>query len=99
MCYINQPSDNVCFIVSCCFPVLFLCATFTNYVCHSLPFPKDGYLLMGLENESQLAEDPFLISNALHRKAIYSALERIKDIGGKPPRDVWEYRVSIEWNT
>lgn len=54
---------------------------------------------MGLENESQLAEDPFLISNALHRKAIYSALERIKDIGGKPPRDVWEYRVSIEWNT
>ncbi|PIK39485.1 putative bifunctional apoptosis regulator [Apostichopus japonicus] len=53
----------------------------------------NGYLLMGLENESQLAEDPFLISNALHRKAIYSALERIKDIGGKPPRDVWEYRA------
>lgn len=53
----------------------------------------NGYLLMGLENESQLGEDPFLISNALHRKAIFSALERIKEGGGKPPRDLWEYRA------
>ncbi|XP_071796590.1 bifunctional apoptosis regulator-like [Asterias amurensis] len=52
----------------------------------------NGNLLMGLNDESQLEEEPFNIENPLHRRAILAALERIKQRGAKPPRDFWEYK-------
>ena len=55
----------------------------------------DGNLLMGLTEEQQLREEPFNIENGLHRRAILAALERVKERGAKPPRDLWEYKVTI----
>ncbi|XP_022101871.1 bifunctional apoptosis regulator-like [Acanthaster planci] len=52
----------------------------------------NGNLLMGLTEESQLKEEPFNIKNVLHRRAILAALERVKEQGAKPPRDLWEYK-------
>ncbi len=49
---------------------------------------------MGLEEEEDLEKQPFSITNSLHRRAILAALNRVKELGYKPPRDLSDYKVS-----
>ncbi|XP_071489855.1 bifunctional apoptosis regulator-like [Diadema antillarum] len=53
----------------------------------------NGVLLEGLQSEVELETEPFNINNSLHRQAIHIALEKVKQLGGKPPRDLWEYKA------
>nr|XP_054762929.1 bifunctional apoptosis regulator-like isoform X2 [Lytechinus pictus] len=53
----------------------------------------NGVLLEGLQSEGELEPEPFNINNSLHRQAILVALERVKQLGGKPPRDLWEFKA------
>uniref|UniRef100_A0A4W5M9C6 Bifunctional apoptosis regulator n=1 Tax=Hucho hucho TaxID=62062 RepID=A0A4W5M9C6_9TELE len=49
-------------------------------------------LLLMLGDE-ELTRAPYNIDNQAHRRAVLAELERIKELGVKPPQNLWEYKA------
>uniref|UniRef100_A0A673ZX45 Bifunctional apoptosis regulator n=1 Tax=Salmo trutta TaxID=8032 RepID=A0A673ZX45_SALTR len=56
----------------------------------------NGRLLLMLGDE-ELTRAPYNIDNQAHRRAVLAELERIKELGVKPPQNLWEYKVHPSW--
>ncbi|KAJ8001391.1 hypothetical protein DPEC_G00169030 [Dallia pectoralis] len=52
----------------------------------------NGRLLLMLSDE-ELNRDPYNIENHAHRRAILAELHRVKELGVKPPQNLWEYKA------
>uniref|UniRef100_A0AAZ3QW62 Bifunctional apoptosis regulator n=1 Tax=Oncorhynchus tshawytscha TaxID=74940 RepID=A0AAZ3QW62_ONCTS len=52
----------------------------------------NGRLLLMLGDE-ELTRAPYNIDNQAHRRAMMAELERIKELGVKPPQNLWEYKA------
>ncbi|KAK6301095.1 hypothetical protein J4Q44_G00291930 [Coregonus suidteri] len=52
----------------------------------------NGRLLLMLGDE-ELTRAPYNIDNQAHRRAVLAELERIKELGVKPPQNLWEYKA------
>ena len=49
--------------------------------------------------DEELTRAPYNIDNQAHRRAMMAELERIKELGVKPPQNLWEYKVTEPRNT
>ncbi|KAM9390902.1 bifunctional apoptosis regulator-like [Salvelinus alpinus] len=58
----------------------------------------NGRLLLMLGDE-ELTRAPYNIDNQAHRRAVLAELEGIKELGVKPPQNLWEYKVTENRNT
>ncbi|KAL1005127.1 hypothetical protein UPYG_G00054890 [Umbra pygmaea] len=52
----------------------------------------NGRLLLML-GEEELNRHPFNIENLAHRRAVLAELDRVKELGVKPPQNLWEYKA------
>ncbi|XP_028977946.2 bifunctional apoptosis regulator [Esox lucius] len=52
----------------------------------------NGRLLLMLGDE-ELTRHPYNIENLTHRRAILAELDRVKELGVKPPQNLWEYKA------
>ncbi|XP_077979598.1 bifunctional apoptosis regulator-like [Glandiceps talaboti] len=55
----------------------------------------NGRLLLGI-TEEDLKAPPFSIEMGLYRRAIIHELKTVKELGVKPPKDLWEFKAMDE---
>ncbi|XP_034043582.1 bifunctional apoptosis regulator-like [Thalassophryne amazonica] len=53
----------------------------------------NGRLLLMLGDE-ELSKPPYNIENQTHRRAVLAELDRLKELGVKPPQNLWEYKAA-----
>ncbi|XP_032237003.1 bifunctional apoptosis regulator [Nematostella vectensis] len=53
----------------------------------------NGMVLVSL-TETDLEDPPLEMKVAIHRRALIQALEGVKNLGVKPPSDLWEYKAA-----
>ncbi|XP_063055779.1 bifunctional apoptosis regulator-like isoform X2 [Engraulis encrasicolus] len=49
--------------------------------------------LLTLLDEEELSRPPFSVLNQAHRRAILEELQRVRELGVKPPQNLWEYKA------
>ncbi|XP_030635783.1 bifunctional apoptosis regulator [Chanos chanos] len=49
--------------------------------------------LLTLLGEEELSKPPYSIENLSHRRAVLQELQRVKELGLKPPHNLWEYKA------